>query len=222
MSEIQDGITGTCCHCNEPIHSDDNGAGRIIMIHDHGSTVCHDVPLGSVETGTVAELTVSADTHWHVASGLSGYGPDGSDGFDSADNPEALADAIRGELNTWAEFEFESAKSHAESGDYESAWKLREHSDSLDTLRQNLDNDRANAPLYVNDRAAWHATILRIVSEQFPLDVSEGRSRIYVWECNNGSDCEHTEELTNTTLHLCDEECGDDTHPRDGRTVPTL
>lgn len=139
-------------------------------------------------------MSESQGTHWHVASGLFGHGPDGADGFESADNPEALADAIRSELDAWIEREIETAELYAESEFYERAWKLRKHSDTLDSLRANLDNSRASAPLYVNDRAAWHATILRTVSEYFPMDVSEGSSRVFVWECNNGSDCEHLQD----------------------------
>jgi hypothetical protein len=130
--------------------------------------------------------------HWHVASGITGYGPDGSDGFASADTPESLADAIRWELSIWAEREMESADGAADDGDFESAWKLRKSADRIEILRANLDNERVKAPLYVNDRAAWHATILRTVETEFstPLLVNEGRTGVYVWTCID-STCEH-------------------------------
>lgn len=46
-----------CKHCNESIHQDDNGVGVTIWCHDHGSTVCYDEPVGSIEDGTTAEPT---------------------------------------------------------------------------------------------------------------------------------------------------------------------
>ena len=48
-----------CVNCGEPVRVDDNGAGGTVIVHEFGSTVCHDDPPGSHEDGdttTVAEL----------------------------------------------------------------------------------------------------------------------------------------------------------------------
>lgn len=50
----EDDEPAVCSHCGEAIREDDNGAGVPIWVHEHGSTVCHDVPAGSVTDGTTA------------------------------------------------------------------------------------------------------------------------------------------------------------------------
>lgn len=131
--------------------------------------------------------------HWHVASGLAGYGPDGSDTtFVSPTTATALAESIRVELDMWADSERDGAEGYAEAGDYESAWKLRKHADGIETMRTSLDNERVNAPLYRDAPEKWDETILRMVAESFPYDVDEGRSRVYAWECGEPDEtCEH-------------------------------
>ncbi len=41
---------------------------------------------------------MTREKHWHVATGLTGYGPDGSDGFDTADSLVDLVHLAAGEL----------------------------------------------------------------------------------------------------------------------------
>lgn len=54
ISECHEVTSSDCSHCGEAIREDDNGAGVPIWVHEHGSTVCHDVPAGSVADGTTA------------------------------------------------------------------------------------------------------------------------------------------------------------------------
>jgi hypothetical protein len=131
--------------------------------------------------------------HWHVAYGLAGYGPDGSDGFDSVTTWEALAFIVACRLQDSAESEDMTAGSLAESGDFESAWHTHKRADELSVLAMNFDNKRANAPLYRDDKPAWHSTIERLAREHFPLDVTDN-TRLYVWECGMPGECEHVGE----------------------------
>jgi hypothetical protein len=123
--------------------------------------------------------------HFHVESGLSGYGPQASDtdGFTVLETPKQVADMIRGELATWIDFENDSAHSYVEDGDFESAWNLHVHCEAMEILAANLNNARATAPLYKGNPELWDRTIMSIVAEHFPYNVNEGRSKIYVWEC---------------------------------------
>lgn len=134
-------------------------------------------------------------THWHVETGLAGYGPDAADtdGFTVYRALTDVADAIRGELDTHAEYEVEVARTYAEHGDYESAWNLREHADSLGTMAGNFSNTRADAPLYQGDPTLWDAEITRLIAEHVPVDVNEGRTRIYAWMCDE-TECEAGED----------------------------
>ena len=43
------GDIDTCTTCKEGIFLDDNGTGVLIWVHDHGSTVCHDNPPGTID-----------------------------------------------------------------------------------------------------------------------------------------------------------------------------
>jgi hypothetical protein len=132
--------------------------------------------------------------HWHIATGLAGYGPDAADhGYDTATDMRHLADSIAEELKHFADFNDQGARSEAEAEDYKEAWQTMMLAEELSILAMNLDYDkRLQAPLYVNDAAALDASIERIVSEQFPLDVSYN-TRLYVWQCDE-AECEHTDE----------------------------
>jgi hypothetical protein len=144
------------------------------------------------------------DNHWHVQSGLTGYGPDASDtgGFNAFTDARAIADQIVAELQVWAQSERDSADALADSGDYQGAWRTLKHSDQLHNLADNFNNDRANAPLYVGDPVSWEQTIMRMVGEHFPIGVDPSygvaptdycRSMVYVWECVRGG-CEATHD----------------------------
>ncbi|GAA3751134.1 hypothetical protein [Micromonospora maritima] len=133
--------------------------------------------------------TTTAVTHWHVATGLAGYGPDGSDGYGTATDMPTLADLIRSELRDASSAEDETSRSIAEAGDYEDAWKIKTRSEELDTLAANFDNKRADAPLYAGRPDLWAETVQRLAVEKFPLDISYN-TRLYVWPCEE-SGCEH-------------------------------
>ena len=140
---------------------------------------------------------MTTTNHWHVATGLAGYGPDASNGnWDTIDESDAtgLADSIRSELQFVAEFENNYAESFADLGDFENAWKTMKNANSIDTLAANFDNRRSQAPLYVGNPALWHETIYRMVAESFPLDYNDGKSRLYVWDCSE-TDCHDEEEV---------------------------
>lgn len=127
--------------------------------------------------------------HWHVAHGLTGYGPDASDsdGFATFDEIRAVSDHVRDELSTDVDHAIETAHALAESGDFEGAWNEYLRSGSLENLRANLSNERANAPLYAGNPEAWNASLLDLLESQFPVDVSDN-TRLYVWQCEE-SDC---------------------------------
>lgn len=133
--------------------------------------------------------------HWHVATGPSGYGPEGSDGYGTATDARELASLIQQECNDTADFERQGAENDAEIGDFESAWKALKNSEWLSMLALNFDYDtRAMAPLYVDNSPLLDETIYRLAGENFPHDFRDGNSRVYVWECVN-AECEHLAEL---------------------------
>lgn len=129
--------------------------------------------------------------HWHVAHGLAGYGSEGIDGLACYTDPESLADGICDELGRDVNAVLDSAHAAAESEDFESAWKLWTLAHEIEILGRQLNNDRRNAPAYEHDRDAWHATILRIVAETFPMVIDPPAQQLYVWECSEGYNCEH-------------------------------
>lgn len=135
--------------------------------------------------------------HWHVATGFAGYGPDGADGFGTADNVQGAADLIRADLADEIDASADTAAGHAEALDYESAWKVRAHADMLETMRMNVSNERAQAPLYRDSAGAWDAALVKIIGEKFPLDLDyQGRRRLYAWECTN-VDCDQVTDNDN-------------------------
>lgn len=138
----------------------------------------------------MGDITVA---HWHVASGLAGYGPDaGSTTYATANTAPELADAIREELRGWADSENDGAHAYADAKDFEGAWMLAKHANSVEHVRMNLDNERMNAPVYADNPQAWDETVLGMVRDLFPYAVDEGRSKVYAWECSEPDDaCEH-------------------------------
>jgi hypothetical protein len=131
------------------------------------------------------------NAHWHVATGFAGYGPDGSDGYLSADDVHGTAELIRSELNDEIDGLGDTAEGFAQSEDFESAWKSRKLADELETFRMNVDSARASAPLYRDSPDAWVETLTRLIGEKFPMDLDiNGHRRLYVWQCTD-SECEH-------------------------------
>jgi hypothetical protein len=120
-----------------------------------------------------------------IAYGLPGYGPNASDdNYSVTETWPQVADELARMLNESAEIENDSAAMHAEQGDYEAAWKTREHADEMHNLAENLSNKRQDAPLYRGNTALWAETVERIVTENFPYDVSNS-CRIYAWESDD-------------------------------------
>ena len=151
--------------------------------------------------------------HFHVASGLAGYGPDAadSDGFAQFDTLAEALEYARDELDSWVDMAHEGAHDMALHASqyhaafkldssredmramalehYADAWSELERSEALEILRANLDPARRNAPLYRDDAAAY-AALQRTQADEFPHDVSHN-SRLYLWECSE--DCEGDE-----------------------------
>ncbi len=150
--------------------------------------------------------------HYHVQSGLAGYGPDADENTATLD---ALADALdyaREELSTFIDMAHEDAQQlalHASQyhaaykldssrvdmmrsalEHYADAWKELERVETLETLRANLDPARRNAPLYRDDAAAY-AALQESQAADFPHDVSSN-ARLYLWTCGE-SECEEEE-----------------------------
>lgn len=126
----------------------------------------------------MAEDTAMA--RFFVAYGMPGYGPSDPENYRVVEGWEDLADELQGMLAESADQLHDVASVEAEAEDYRSAWFSRQRADELMNLHDNLNNERADAPLYRDDRSAWHATIERVVAESFPLDVGDN-TRIYVW-----------------------------------------
>lgn len=152
------------------------------------------------------------DKHWHVAYGIPGYGPEGTDGYTTATDYDQLCNAVRDELRDSADMLTDQANGIAETAqryeremdaghrtrhaveEWREAWFTLKRAEELDTLRANFDPARQAAPLYVDNLAAWHETVDRLIGENFPLVITEGpASSLYVWQCDN-AECEHLSE----------------------------
>ena len=120
----------------------------------------------------------------HIAHGVTGYGPELEPDDMPLEGVREVCGAIVDELASDAGMLEEDAAAMAEAGDYESAWKSHARADELLALAMNLDYDRrATAPLYVDDVPALEGTMLRIIRETFPLEISSGPAiTLYVWE----------------------------------------
>ena len=120
----------------------------------------------------------------HIAHGVTGYGPELEPDDMPIEGIREICDAIRDELASDADMLEEGASAMADLGDYESAWNDHARANELLALSANLDWDRrATAPLYVGDVPALEATMLRIIRENFPLEISSGPAiTLYVWE----------------------------------------
>lgn len=135
--------------------------------------------------------------HWHVAGGLAGYGPDGSDGYGTATSGAQLADMLADELRGAADYLHEGAEATAES-DKAAAWDVSKEAEAAATLALNFDNKRSEAPLYAGRPDDWDAEVERLAREHFPYyydhTVGPGdsaRLSLYAWRCDAGETCEH-------------------------------
>ncbi len=132
-------------------------------------------------------------THWHVASGLAGYGPDCDEGTPTFHDLGDALEYARDELSVYVDMAYDGARSSAEpwapegheaaAPDYETAWQEVSRAWELETLRANLDPKRSEAPLYAGDTDAYSA-LQRSQAEEFPHDVSYN-ARLYLWDCQN-------------------------------------
>lgn len=130
-------------------------------------------------------------SHYHVAHGLAGYGPDGDEGTPTF---ETLADALefaRDELAVDVDMAHEAMHSLADAGEFEQAWAEVLRIESLEVLRANLAPGRRNAPLYAADPAAYSALQVAQATE-FPVDVSDC-GRLYLWDCDEAECLEELE-----------------------------
>jgi hypothetical protein len=132
--------------------------------------------------------------HWHVATGLAGYGPDGDDGFACFDTLSDALEYAREEITRSVDDADETAYAHADNRDYEAAWQEKRRADDLTALAANLAPTRREAPAYRDDPAAY-ASMQEDQAAQFPYAVSHN-TRLYLWQCDDPAACEHcdTEE----------------------------
>src|SRR4051812_1409682 len=140
-------------------------------------------------------------THWHVASGLAGYGQDGDDGYAAAVTWRELAGLLHGELKQAAEYLHGAAEGTAAGGDKALAYDLIKESEEAENLAQNLADSRPDAPLYADNADLWDTTVEALVESHFPYyydhTVGPGnaaRLALYAWPCEAGSECEDVED----------------------------
>ncbi len=119
--------------------------------------------------------------HYHVQSGLAGYGPDCDENTATFENLSEALDYARDEFLVYIDMLDGDMRQLASQGDYEESWRTFEFIERLEFLRANLDPRRANAPLYRDDAAAY-AALQESQADEFPHDVSHN-SRLYLWTC---------------------------------------
>lgn len=124
-------------------------------------------------------------SHWHVSSGLCGYGPDGGNGeFLLSEDPEGLAQLIFDELDSHMDLVWDTMIAVKDHGGFQEAWRWFDLHQELYVIRQSFSPDRSSAPLYRDRQELWHETIMSLVTIHFPLDLNpEGTVRLYVWDC---------------------------------------
>lgn len=129
-------------------------------------------------------------THTHVATGLAGYGPDGEDyaTFDSNDLT-GIAEAIRSELALSIDALADEYTGLGEAGLFAEAYTVNTMISELETLRANLDPQRANAPLYRDNVELWESTLRDLISQANGTYVSSN-TKLYVWDECGESECE--------------------------------
>lgn len=138
--------------------------------------------------------------HWHVAAGLSGYGPDaGNTDYGTGTTIQETANLIKDELSESAESQYQTADSiagddaNADDRDYKDAWWTMKRGEGLGTFAMNFDVDRLKAaPFYQEDPDKLDERLSRMIREEFPHQISD-HWKLYVWECSE-QDCEHLEE----------------------------
>ena len=130
--------------------------------------------------------------HWHVATGLAGYGPEGADGFVTFSTLSDALEYARDEISTFVDMAHEDAHACGAAGMFEDAWREVLRIEDLESWRANLDPARRSAPLYREDPAAY-ASMQEEQAAQFPRDVSYN-TRLYLWQCEDPATCEHGEE----------------------------
>lgn len=141
---------------------------------------------------------ITKDSHWHVAYGLTGYGPEGADDSWASvqhDQYEELLELIRGDLESSIEDIGEQMTLGHEQGDreglYDDFGRLRKAEETLINLenlviqRGHLDPSRDDLNL-----ADWKTRVQDWVVNNFPLPVAHN-SGLYVLLCPANRDCDH-------------------------------
>ena len=120
----------------------------------------------------------------YVKHGITGYGPELEPDDMPIEGIREICDAIRDELERDADMLEDGASAMADLGDYRGAWEAHTRASELLTLAMGLDYDRrAAAPAYVGDVPALEKSMLRIIRERFPLEISSGPAiTLYAWE----------------------------------------
>lgn len=125
--------------------------------------------------------------HWHTANGLTGYGPDDPGTWSTSRTLDDLAECVQNICTNAAEYEYETANTAGEAGDYKTAWLTAQNGDRFANMASKFDAARASAPLFLYDPKKWHETILEMI-EEFPITYYGDRSKVFVWECDS-ADC---------------------------------
>lgn len=131
-------------------------------------------------------------SHYHVAHGLAGYGPDVDEGTATFETLGEALEYARDELAGDVDIAHESAHSFGDAGQFENAWREVLRMESLELLRANLDPARAQAPLYANDPAAYRA-LQESQAGMFPVDAYGPAGRLYLWDCDEAECLERDE-----------------------------
>ena len=138
---------------------------------------------------------MSAQIHYHVATGLAGYGPDAADS-DGLAAFDSLSDALsyaRDELSSFVDMAHESAHAFGAEQNYQAAWGEILRCEDLELWQANLDPARRDAPLY-RDNPGAYAAMQNEQWAQFPRDVSYN-TRLYLWDCSEDPcECSWEEE----------------------------
>jgi hypothetical protein len=122
-------------------------------------------------------------THWHVGTGLRGYGFD-AETVGSYENAWQAGDAIGELLDRLGDSLMENAHSFAGMGEYKAAWDCYLACESLDREARNVSSERADAPLYHGDLELWSAEAARLIERWYPWAYSDhSPTTVHAWHC---------------------------------------
>ena len=164
------------------------------------------------ETTETTETAETTEMHWHVETGLQGYGPEAETPTFYPLTEDSALQAVSDELNRAADSAHELAMAIGDQAydppehwtatdadllaQFREAWRELKRSDHLATMAANTDPSRSQAPLYsanpFEGPQLWAIEVRRLLSEANTEDLSHN-SRLYVWQC---SESECTEDPT--------------------------